>query len=58
MVGQIDELKRTAEVIVVNNKESEYIEALSGWGSDQVVVDMVRLPEHIRKQENYIGINW
>ena len=58
MVGQIDELKHNAEVIVVNNKENEYIEALSDWGSNQVVVDMVRLPEHIRQQENYIGINW
>ncbi|HVT86302.1 MAG TPA: nucleotide sugar dehydrogenase [Chitinophagaceae bacterium] len=58
MVSQIDELKRTAEVIVVNNKESEYIEALSEWRFDQVLVDMVRLPEHIRQQKNYIGINW
>jgi GDP-mannose 6-dehydrogenase len=58
MVSRIDELKRNAEVIVVNNKESEYIEALSGWEPDQVVVDMVRLPEYIRQQENYIGINW
>lgn len=58
MVSRIDELKRNAEVIVVNNKEPEYIEALSGWEPDQVLVDMVRLPKHIRQQKNYIGINW
>lgn len=58
MVSRIDELKDRAEVIVVNNKESEYIDALTGWESGKVIVDMVRLPEHIRQQENYIGINW
>ncbi|HWC52401.1 MAG TPA: nucleotide sugar dehydrogenase [Chitinophagaceae bacterium] len=58
MVSRIDELKDQAEVIVVNNKESEYIDALTGWESGKVIVDMVRLPEHIRQQENYIGINW
>lgn len=58
MVNQLDELIDNTEVIVVNNREKEYIDVLMETESPAVIVDMVRLPEPIRLRKNYVGINW
>lgn len=58
MVNHLDELVDNADVIVVNNREKEYIDILLETESSAVIVDMVRLPEPIRSRNNYFGINW
>jgi len=58
MVNHLDELIDYAEVIVVNNKEKEYVDALLKTESPAVIIDMVRLPDPIRSRSNYFGINW
>lgn len=58
MVSHLDELVDDAEVIVVNNREKEYIDVLLETESPAMIVDMVRLPEPIRTRKNYYGINW
>jgi len=45
------------EVIVVCNKEKQVVEALKNV-KDKVIIDMVRLPEDIRMNNAYTGINW
>lgn len=58
MVGHLGDLVDNADVIVVNNREKEYIDILLETESSAVIVDMVRLPEPIRSRKNYFGINW
>lgn len=58
MKPTIAELLENSEVIIVNNKEQEYIDTLLNLQTDQPVIDMVRLSEGIRQKKNYKGINW
>ena len=58
MVNHIDELMDDAEVVIINNRETEYVNAITDTGSPALIIDMVRLPEPIRQRKNYIGINW
>lgn len=58
MVGDINEITKDVDVIVLNNKEKEYQEILERTDESITIVDMVRLPESIRSKKNYIGINW
>ncbi len=58
MVSNLNSLLDDAEVIVVNNKEKEYVDALLETSSTAKVIDMVRLPESIRNRPGYTGINW
>ncbi|WP_207495279.1 nucleotide sugar dehydrogenase [Aridibaculum aurantiacum] len=58
MVNHLDELVDYAEVILVNNREKEYVDMLLETESAATIVDMVRMPEPIRARANYIGINW
>jgi len=58
MKSQISELMHESELIVVNNKEKEYIDLLMNVETEHPIIDMVRLPEEIRKKKNYKGINW
>jgi GDP-mannose 6-dehydrogenase len=58
MVNQLDELIDNTEVVVVNNREKEYIDVIMETESPAVIIDMVRLPDPIRLRKNYIGINW
>jgi len=46
------------EVIIVNNREREYIDFFLEEEVSLPVIDMVRLPDPIRKNPNYKGINW
>jgi GDP-mannose 6-dehydrogenase len=47
-----------SEVIIINNRESEYVNAITDTTSSAIVIDMIRLPEPIRQRSNYVGINW
>jgi GDP-mannose 6-dehydrogenase len=58
MVSNIDELAEDVDVIVINNKEQEYLDILEKVSEATVIVDMVRLPEAMRSKKNYLGINW
>jgi GDP-mannose 6-dehydrogenase len=58
MVHQLSDLIEDADVIVVNNRESEYINVLLETESSAVIIDMVRLPDPIRLRRNCVGINW
>lgn len=58
MVNHLDELVDSADVIVLHNREKEYIDVLLETESPAVIIDMVRLPEPLRNRANYYGINW
>jgi GDP-mannose 6-dehydrogenase len=58
MVNHLDELIDNADVVVVNTREKEYVDALLETESPAVIIDMVRLPEPLRMRSNYSGINW
>ena len=58
MVNDIIDLVDNADVIVVNNLETEYIDILLETESSTAIVDMARLPQPIRERKNYYGINW
>lgn len=58
MVDRLSELVDETELVVVNNREKEYVDVLLETESPATIVDMVRLPEPIRERSNYIGINW
>lgn len=58
MVNHLDELIDEAELIVVNNREKEYVDVLLETESPAVIIDLVRLPEPLRLKRNYMGINW
>ncbi len=58
MKTQISDLMNESELIVVNNREKEYIDVLMNVETGHPIIDMVRLPEEIRSKKNYKGINW
>lgn len=58
MVNSLGEMIDNVDVIIVNNRESEYIDVLLETESSAIIIDMVRLPDPIRQRRNYVGINW
>ena len=58
MKSQISDLMNESELIIVNNKEKEYIDVLINVETEHPIIDMVRLPDTIRQKKNYQGINW
>lgn len=58
LVTDLNKLIDEAEIIVINNREKEYVDALLETESNAIIIDMVRLPEPIRKRKGYVGINW
>ena len=58
MVSDINDLTKDVDVIVINNKEQEYLDIIENTTGQVTIVDMVRLPESIRNKNNYLGINW
>ena len=58
LVNNIDTLVEKSELIIINNKEQDYLDNLSGHLDSIHLIDMVRLPEEFRKAKYYMGINW
>ena len=58
IVNNIIDLVDNADVVVINNNEKEYVDTLLETKSSAALVDMVYLPQQIRKRNNYYGINW
>ncbi len=55
----IDEVLAHAEVIVVGNQSSDFSEALARTRSDQIVIDLVRVPmAGVMGQADYRGLCW
>jgi GDP-mannose 6-dehydrogenase len=57
MVSDINKLS-DCDIIIINNKEDEYIQFVINSESSIAIVDMIRLPEKVRSRNNYFGINW
>lgn len=56
----IDAVRHHAEVLIVGSRAPEVVEAVANATPDQLVIDLVRLPdaEQLRGSENYRGIAW
>jgi GDP-mannose 6-dehydrogenase len=55
----IDEVIGGSEVIVVGNRSPEFVDAVEGCRSDQIVIDLVRLPvSGSRLKADYRGLCW
>ncbi len=55
----LEEVVDQSEVIVVGNKSPEFVQALERCRSDQIVIDLVRLPvSGSLLQADYRGICW
>jgi GDP-mannose 6-dehydrogenase len=58
MVDDINQLVSRNEIIIVNNKEEDYNQALAINDKDKIIIDLVRLNEKVRSKKQYVGINW
>jgi len=55
----IDEVLEGSDVIVIGNAASEFAEAVTRTTSDQIIIDLVRLPlDRARVRADYRGICW
>ena len=57
MVNNAEFIIDNCDVIIINNKENEFIELLNK-PTDKIIIDFVRLNDEIRNYPNYFGINW
>ncbi len=56
--NDLQKVLRTSDVIIVCNKEEEFIKQLPAV-EGKTIIDMVRLPqENLKEHNQYIGINW
>jgi len=59
LCATIDEVLEGSEVVVIGNASAEFAEAVTRTTSDQIVIDLVRLPiDRARLQADYRGICW
>jgi GDP-mannose 6-dehydrogenase len=59
LCATVEEVVQQSEVIVVGNQSAEFADAVAGTSSDQIVIDLVRLPlagSHV--QAEYRGLCW
>jgi GDP-mannose 6-dehydrogenase len=57
MIDDAQQLIESCDVIIINNKEKEFIPMLQK-ASGKTIIDLVRLDENLINNNNYIGINW
>jgi GDP-mannose 6-dehydrogenase len=57
MVSDPVKLIRDCDVIVINTKESEFVDLVADL-DDKIIIDFVRLDDSIISKSNYSGINW
>jgi len=57
LVDDLEALIQTSDVIILCNKEEEFEDALKNV-SGKIIIDMIRVPEEIKKNNTYLGINW
>ena len=59
LCATVDEVVRQSEVIVVGNQSEEFADAVASASSDQIVIDLVRLPlPGSRLKAGYQGLCW
>jgi GDP-mannose 6-dehydrogenase len=58
MTDNLSDVLNNSEVIIINNKEKEYIDTFSNWNGNAKIIDMVRLDGQVRNNSGYHGINW
>lgn len=58
MRQEIDEVISFAEVLVVGNKNVEFINIFSQFNSNQHIVDLVRITENFDALDSYEGLCW
>jgi GDP-mannose 6-dehydrogenase len=57
LVNDISTVLNNSDVLIVSNKEELFQEKLKQI-SGKIILDMVRLPDTIKANNTYIGINW
>lgn len=60
LTDDIDEVLGHGEILIVGSREPEVLHAIARRSSDQLVIDLVRIPDaqQWRNRENYRGIAW
>lgn len=58
MTDDLNKLLDNSEVIIINNKEQEYLDIFSNWNGTAKIIDMVRMDGQVRNNSGYNGINW
>jgi GDP-mannose 6-dehydrogenase len=58
MVDSLEEALEHGEVIVVGNNDPAFHDVAGRLGPDQILIDMVRVPERAALGPRYEGINW
>ncbi len=58
MVDSLEEIIEHSEIIVIGNKNNEFINIFSKLKETQQVIDLVRIAENIETRANYEGICW
>jgi GDP-mannose 6-dehydrogenase len=60
LTDDVDQVLDHGEVLVAGSREPRVTEAIARAGADQLVIDLVRLPNavELRDSPNYTGIGW
>lgn len=57
LVNSLSDLVNESDLIIISNKDKQYIEELMNL-EDKMIVDLANLSQELGKKENYYGINW
>lgn len=57
MKSHIAEVLNESELLIVTNREKEYVDVLLNVETEHPVIDLVKLPEAIRQKNNYMAIH-
>lgn len=58
MVDSLDELLVDRELIIIGNKDPEFIRIIEETRDDQIIFDLVRMGDKVYDRANYEGICW
>ena len=58
MVDSLDELLEDRELIIIGNKDPEFIRIIKETRDDQIIFDLVRMGDKVYDRANYEGICW
>lgn len=58
IVGSIQELLAKSQTIIIGNKSREFENVMEAIQPDQVIIDLVRINQHVPESKQYIGICW
>lgn len=58
MVNSLDELITHSEVLIIGNKDKDFLRLLDDCNDDQIIFDLVRIGEQIATKSRYEGICW